>query len=81
MPYIRGESLRARLVRARAGTAAGPRSRGNGAAHRLRARSGKVQLVFFTSSAAAAANRVEALSLGALDIFDDCGKTLRMIGF
>ncbi len=48
---------------------------------RLRARSDEVQLVFCTSSTAATVHRVEALSSGALDVFDDCGKILRLIGF
>jgi len=48
---------------------------------RLRARSEGVRVAFCTTPRAAAAHAAEALSLGALDVFDDCGEVLRLIGF
>ena len=47
----------------------------------LRARSEAVKLVSCSSARAAARNRVEAMSLGAVDVYDDCSKVLRLIGF
>ena len=48
---------------------------------RLRARSERVRVAFCTTPRAAAAHAAEALSLGALDVFDDCGEVLRLVGF
>jgi CheY-like chemotaxis protein len=48
---------------------------------RLRARSGRVRVAFCTTPRAAAAHAAEALSLGALEVFDDCGEVLRLVGF
>lgn len=47
----------------------------------LRARQGDVQLVFCTSTRAAAMNRAEALASGALRVLDDCEEILRLVGF
>ena len=48
---------------------------------RLRARSERVRVAFCTTPRAAAAHAAEALSLGALEVFDDCGEVLRLVGF
>jgi eukaryotic-like serine/threonine-protein kinase len=48
---------------------------------RLRARSARVKVAFCTTPRAAAAHAAEALSLGALEVFDDCGEVLRLVGF